>query len=61
MELKDMMFAVTVIEGHWSMADQYSQNYLSYEGLSWEDAVELMKLSFVQGHEVVISREEEEA
>ena len=59
MQLEEMLFTVAVIDGHWTTQDQYGQNCLYYEGVSWEEATELVRLSFLQGFETVIWRIED--
>lgn len=60
MKLEEMTFTVVVIDGHWTTQDQYDQDSLHYEGLSWQEASELVRLSFLQGYEAVIWRMEDE-
>ena len=60
MRLEEMLFTVVVIDGHWTTQDQYGQDSLCYEGLSWKEASELVRLSFLQGYEAVIWKMEEE-
>ena len=59
-ELDEMTFAVVVIDGHYFTQDQYGQDALRYEGLTWAEATELIRLSFIQGYEAVIWRIEDE-
>ena len=56
MKLEEMAFTVVVIDGHWTTQDQYNQPTLCYEGLSWQEASELIRISFLQGYEAVIWR-----
>ena len=60
MKLEEMLFTVVVIDGHYSTEDQYGQDSLRYEGLSWDEASELVRISFLQGYEAVIWRMEDE-
>ena len=58
--LEEMRFSAVIIDGHYSTEDQYGQDSLTYEGLSWEEASELIRLGFKQGFEAVIWRLEDE-
>ena len=60
MKLEDMRFKVIVIDGHFLTVDQCMENNLLYEGLTWEEASELVRMSFIQGYEAVIWRMEDE-
>ena len=60
MKLEEMQFTVDVLNDHWTNLDQYGGSSLRYEGLSWQEASELVRLSFLQGYEAVIWRTEDE-
>lgn len=60
MKLEEMTFTVVVINGHWTSLDQYGGDSLCYEGLSWQETSELVRISFLQGYEAVIWRAEDE-
>lgn len=60
MKLEEMTFTVDVINGHWTSLDQCGGDSLRYEGLSWQEASELVRISFLQGYEAVIWRTEDE-
>ena len=60
MRLEEMLFTVVVINGHWTTQDQYGQDSLRYEGLSWQETSELVRMSFLQGYEAVIWKMEDE-
>lgn len=54
----DGLFTVVVIDGEASeMCEPYT-NLLRYDGLTWADSVELVRLSFAQGFQAVIWRQE---
>lgn len=59
-DFKDAFFTVVVIDGHYSTEDQLGQDSLVYEGLQWKEAVELIKLGFMQGFEAVIWKMDDE-
>ena len=49
-----MRFAVTAVDGSFlDVADPYTDS-LRFEGLTWDEAVELSRLAFVQGFEVIL-------
>lgn len=60
MKLEEMLFSVVVIDGHYSTEDQLGQDSLCYEGLTWQEASELVRLSFLNGYEAVIWRMDNE-
>lgn len=60
MKLEDMVFAVDILSEHWTAIDQCGGDSLRYEGLSWQEASELVRISFLQGYEAVIWRAEDE-
>lgn len=60
MELDEMLFSVLVINGSFATLDQCQEDSLQYDGLTWAEAQELVRLSFVQGYEAVIWRLEDE-
>lgn len=60
MNLEEMLFTVVVIDGHYTTVDQYREDSLQYDGLTWDEATELVRLGFMQGFEAVIWRTEDE-
>lgn len=60
MKLEEMRFEVVVIDGHWTMQEQYGQDSLHYENLSCAEVSELVRISFMQGYETVIWRMKDE-
>lgn len=55
-----MMYSVTVINGNYLDAADIETETLHYDGLSFDEAVELCRLSFSQGYECVIWRGDKE-
>ena len=51
-----MMYSVTVINGNYLDAADIETETLHYDGLSFDEAVELCRLSFSQGFQCVIWR-----
>ena len=54
-----MMYSVTVINGNYLDAADIETETLHYDGLSFDEAVELCRLSFSQGFKCVIWRVDE--
>ena len=55
------LFTVIPVNGEAVTAgDPYTES-LRYDGLTWEDAIELVRLSFMQGFEVIIWKIDGEA
>jgi len=50
----DARFVVIVVDGDAAdLSDPYTDS-IRYDGLTWNDSVELARLSFMQGYELVI-------
>lgn len=47
-------FTVIVVDGEAADLMDAATNSIRYDGLSWSDSIELCRLSFTQGFEVVI-------
>lgn len=47
-------FTVIVVDGAAIDAADVSTDSIKYSNLSWEDSVELARLSFMQGFEIII-------
>ena len=56
----DGLFTVIAVDGPAADLSDVGTDSLRYDGLSWEEAVELARLSFMQGFEIVLWREREE-
>ena len=54
------MYSVTVINGDYLDAGSVETDALSYNGLTFEEAVELCRLSFSQGYQCVLWRVDKE-
>lgn len=54
----DERFVLIVIDGHFSDFFDPSTDSVKFEGLTWEESVQLAKISFRNGHEVVIWEQE---
>lgn len=52
-------FTVIVVDGEAADLGNFSTDSVRYDGLSWADSVELARLSFTQGFEVIIWKSEE--
>ena len=50
----DGAFTVIVVDGAAIDAADVSTDSIKYSNLSWEDSVELARLSFMQGFEIII-------
>lgn len=50
------LFTVTAVNGSFLDAADYSTDSLRFDNLTWEEAVELARLSFLQDYEIVIWR-----
>lgn len=57
----DGFFTVIVVDGDFAEATDYlsGTSSIRYDGLSWADSVELARLSFMQGFEIVIWKQGE--
>lgn len=57
----DGFFSVIVIDGDFADASDYlsGTSSIRYNGLSWADSVELARMSFTQGFEIVIWKQDE--
>lgn len=55
-----MRFTVIPIDGGPEDIDDICTPSLRYDGLSWDESVELARLSFAQGYTIIIWREDEE-
>lgn len=53
---KDQFFTVTAINGSFLDAADFDTDSLRFDNLSWEEAVQLARLCFDQGFELVIWR-----
>ena len=51
-------FTLIVIDGHFADFFDLSTDSVKFEGLTWEESVQLAKISFRNGHEVVIWKQE---
>lgn len=56
----EMRFVVIPIDGGPEDIDNICAPSIRYDGLSWDESVELARLSFLQGYTVVIWREDKE-
>lgn len=54
------LFTVIAINGSFLDVDDPNVDSLRFDGLNWEDAVSLARLSFDQGFEIVVWRTEDE-
>lgn len=56
----DGRFTVIVVDGHAAdFSDVYTDS-VRYDGLSWPDSVELARLSFTQGFEVIVWKQDDD-
>lgn len=54
--MDDFTYTVIPIDGSFLDVLDSGTDSIRYDGLSWDEAVELCRLSFMQGYEVVIWR-----
>lgn len=54
----DGLFTVLVVDGDVVDYADVGTQALRYDGLSWTDSIELVRLSFMQGYTVCIWRQE---
>lgn len=50
----DGLYKVIVVDGHFTDLGDLAATSMHYEGLTWSEAVDLVKISFLQGYEVII-------
>lgn len=50
----DGRFTVIVVDGDAGDLGDFSTPSIRYDGLTWEDSVQLARLSFKQGFEIVV-------
>lgn len=57
----DGLFTVIVVDGDYFNAFEICSqtDSVRFDGLTWEDSMELARLSFMQGFEIVIWRQDE--
>lgn len=53
-------FTLIVVDGSFLDVTDIGTDSVRFNGLTWEESVELARLSFRNGHEVVLWREETE-
>ena len=58
---ENQLFTVIAIAGAFLDAADAGTDSLRFDGLTWEESVELARLSFCMGYQVVIWRAEESA
>ena len=56
MQIENMQFCVIVVDGEFVDFGDPEVQTLRYEPLSWTEAVELARLSFMQGYQCVFWR-----
>ena len=59
--MMDGLFTVIAVNGNAADILEPFTDYLRYDGLSWSESVELCRLSFMQGFQCVIWKQEQEA
>ena len=50
----DYYYKVSILDGHWGASEDDFAPCITYSGLSWENALDLMRWSLAAGYEVVI-------
>ena len=56
----DGLYTVLVVDGEAADLCDIDTNVLRYDRLTWEESVELVRLSFVQGYQAVIWKQSAE-
>lgn len=51
---KEDRFTVVVVDGEAADIGDFSTDSIRYDNLTWEESVQLAKLSFTQGFEIVV-------
>ena len=56
----DGQFCVIVVSGNAADLCDLSTESLRFDALSWEESVELARLSFLQGYEIIVWKQDDE-
>lgn len=56
----EMRFTVIVVDGAAIDAADACTDSIKYSDLTWEDSVELARLSFMQGFEIIVWKQDDE-
>lgn len=56
---ENQLFTVIAVDGSFLNAADPGTDSLRFDGLTWDEAVEMARLSFGQGYQIVVWRSEE--